>query len=142
MRCLSTRSIEVPQKGYELLTVLPSQLAEYLKVYAADAPYQVVLHSVDAIWQLPIEQRTGVIRAYVVCAIHIGDILLLPYSNSALSSIYLHTGHTSWRICVAFCLPDAQSQTHTTRKHRSHTKGRGRLRLFATVTDPNGDGGV
>lgn len=43
-----------------------SQLATNLKQYTPDVPFDSVLHSVDAIWQLPANQRIPVIHAYVV----------------------------------------------------------------------------
>lgn len=46
-------------------TVFANELSQGLKQSAPDAPFALVRHSVAAIWQLPPEQRTAVIHAYV-----------------------------------------------------------------------------
>ena len=46
--------------------VFASELSQYLKKYAPEAPFTLVRDSVEAIYTLPVEQRPGVIHAYVL----------------------------------------------------------------------------
>jgi hypothetical protein len=49
-------------------TVFANELAKGLRESAPEAPFELVRHSVDAIWGLEEGQRAGVIHAYVkVC---------------------------------------------------------------------------
>lgn len=45
--------------------VFANELSAGLKLSAPDAPFDLVRHSVEAIWTLPEDQRAGVIHAYV-----------------------------------------------------------------------------
>jgi len=45
--------------------VFANELSAGLKLSAPDAPFDLVRHSVEAIWTLPEDQRPGVIHAYV-----------------------------------------------------------------------------
>jgi hypothetical protein len=45
--------------------VFANELSAGLKQSAPDAPFDLVRHSVEAIWTLPEDQRPGVIHAYV-----------------------------------------------------------------------------
>jgi hypothetical protein len=47
-------------------TVFANTLANDLRRFAPDAPFDLVRHSVDAIWTLPSEQQAGVIHSYVL----------------------------------------------------------------------------
>jgi hypothetical protein len=41
-------------------------LSQSLKEFAPDAPFDLVRHSVAAIWMLPPEMQNGIIHAYVL----------------------------------------------------------------------------
>jgi hypothetical protein len=47
-------------------TVFANELSSGLMKYAPDAPFALVRDSVEAIYTLPLEQRPGVIHAYVL----------------------------------------------------------------------------
>ena len=47
-------------------TVFANELSSGLKKYAPEAPFKLVRDSVEAIYTLPVEQRAGVIHAYVL----------------------------------------------------------------------------
>jgi hypothetical protein len=47
-------------------TVFANELSSGLMKYAPDAPFGLVRDSVEAIYTLPVEQRAGVIHAYVL----------------------------------------------------------------------------
>jgi len=64
------------------------KLAMNLKQVAPDAPFNLVLHSVDSIWQLPLDQRTRVIRAYIL-SLRFIFILGVPAAGLSMLSALL-----------------------------------------------------
>ncbi|KAF8576867.1 MFS general substrate transporter [Ramaria rubella] len=69
-----------------------NKLAKYIEIFAPDAPFELILHSVDAIFSLPLEQRTGVIHAYVLSLRYV-FILGVPAGGLATLSAFLVRDH-------------------------------------------------
>ncbi|KAF8509602.1 major facilitator superfamily domain-containing protein [Hysterangium stoloniferum] len=61
-----------------------NKLATTLKQLAPDAPFDLIMHSIDSIWQLPMDQRTRVIRAYVLS---LRFIFILSVPAAGLSTL-------------------------------------------------------
>jgi MFS family permease len=65
-------------------TVFANELSAGLKEFAPDASFDLVRHSVEAIWTLPPEQRPGVIHAYVKA---VDKVFLVPVACGVLGSL-------------------------------------------------------
>ncbi|GJJ11579.1 hypothetical protein Clacol_005814 [Clathrus columnatus] len=65
-----------------------NKLGQYLKELAPDAPFDLVLRSITAVWQLPLDQRTRVVHAYVL-ALRFIFILGVPAGGLASLSALL-----------------------------------------------------
>lgn len=61
-----------------------NKLGQYLKELAPDAPFELVLQSITAVWTLPVDQRTEVIHAYVLSLRY---IFILGVPAGGLASI-------------------------------------------------------
>ena len=55
-------------------TIFANELAQGLVKDAPSAPFELVCHSVEAIYTLPLDMHAGVIRAYVEVRVVIRDI--------------------------------------------------------------------
>jgi len=65
-------------------TVFANELSSGLMKYAPDAPFGLVRDSVEAIYTLPVEQRAGVIHAYVLA---IDKVFIVTVACGALGSL-------------------------------------------------------
>jgi len=65
-------------------TVFANELSSGLIKYAPEAPFALVRDSVETIYTLPVEQRAGVIHAYVLA---VDKVFLVAVACGALGSL-------------------------------------------------------
>jgi len=72
-------------------TVFANELSSGLKKYAPEAPFKLVRDSVEAIYTLPVEQRAGVIHAYVLVNVlyDVSESLLTSSFRQAVDKVFL-----------------------------------------------------